>query len=131
MLSPMKYVFPLVFASVLSSSSMVFAQSASVAPVNDRAVVLGILAAEFSLQNGDALSAASTYYEVAKRSQDAKVAERAVELLMRIRRIDDAKEIRTLAALRRAVRSPASGGARFGAGQSRRATRNQCGQTHR
>jgi tetratricopeptide (TPR) repeat protein len=57
---------------------------------------MGILAAEFSLQNGDLPTAAGTYYEVAKRSLDAKVAERAVELLLRSRRIDDAKEIAAL-----------------------------------
>ena len=64
--------------------------------VNDRAVVMGILAAEFSLQQGDVTSAAATYYEVAKRTQDAKVAERAVDLLVRTRRVDDAKEIASL-----------------------------------
>ncbi|WP_162527369.1 tetratricopeptide repeat protein [Casimicrobium huifangae] len=64
--------------------------------VNDRAVVMGILAAEFSLQQGDVASAAATYYEVAKRTQDAKVAERAVDLLVRTRRVNDAKEIAAL-----------------------------------
>ena len=54
---------------------------------------MGILAAEFSLQSGDVATAANTYYEVAKRSRDAKVAERAVDLLLRARRIDEAKEI--------------------------------------
>ena len=78
---------------MLGLSLNVAAQNSPSATINDRAVVLGILAAEFSLQNGDLLTAASTYYEVAKRTQDAKVAERAVELLMRGRRIDDAKEI--------------------------------------
>ncbi len=78
---------------MLGLSPYVAAQNSPSATINDRAVVLGILAAEFSLQNGDLLTAASTYYEVAKRTQDAKVAERAVELLMRGRRIDDAKEI--------------------------------------
>ncbi len=96
MLSFMKYVFPLVSALILGLSPGVYAQRASGTPINDRAVVLGILAAEFSLQNGDLLTAASTYYEVAKRSRDAKVAERAVELLMRARRIEDAKEIAAL-----------------------------------
>ena len=96
MLSFMKYVFSLVSALILGLNPSVYAQSTSSAPINDRAVVLGILAAEFSLQNGDLLTAASTYYEVAKRSQDAKVADRAVELLMRGRRIDDAKEIAAL-----------------------------------
>ena len=96
MLSFMKYVFPLVSALILGLSPGVYAQRVSGTPINDRAVVLSILAAEFSLQNGDLLSAAGTYYEVAKRSQDAKVAERAVELLMRGRRIDDAKEIAAL-----------------------------------
>ncbi len=55
--------------------------------------MLGILAAEFALQSGDVAAAANTYYEVAKRTRDAKVAERAVELLLRGRRIDEAKEI--------------------------------------
>ena len=63
---------------------------------NNRVIVLGILAAEFSLQNGDVPTAASTYYEVAKRSKDAKVSERAVELLLRARRLDDAREISSL-----------------------------------
>ena len=39
--------------------------------VNDRAVVMAS-AAEFSLQQGDVASAAATYYEVAKRTQDAE-----------------------------------------------------------
>ncbi len=93
MLSIMNYVSSLVGAVLFGLSPYVAAQNAPSATINDRAVVLGILAAEFSLQNGDLLTAASTYYEVAKRTQDAKVAERAVELLMRGRRIDDAKEI--------------------------------------
>lgn len=63
---------------------------------DDRLIVMGILAAEFSVQNGDVPTAAATYYEVAKRSRDAKVAERAVELLLRARRMDDAREIATL-----------------------------------
>ena len=92
----MKYVFLLISAFAFALSPAVHAQNTSGTPINDRAVVMGILAAEFSLQNGDLLSAASTYYEVAKRSRDAKVAERAVELLMRSRRIDDAKEIAAL-----------------------------------
>ncbi len=96
MLSFMKYVFPLVSALILGLSPSVYAQSTSRAPTNDRAVVLGILAGEFSLQNGDLATAAATYYEVAKRSQDGKVFERAVELLMRGRRVDDAKEIAAL-----------------------------------
>lgn len=77
------------------SGSSVAQSAAASAPVsiNDRAVVLGILAAEFSLQSGDVAAAANTYYEVAKRSRDAKVAERAVDLLLRARRIDEAKEI--------------------------------------
>ena len=96
MLLSMTYASTLVTALLLGLSPVVSAQNAAGAPINDRAVVLGILAAEFSLQNGDLVTAASTYYEVAKRSQDAKVAERAVELLLRSRRIDDAKEIAAL-----------------------------------
>ena len=80
----------------LGLSPLVCAENSFSAPKNDRALVLGVLAAEFSLQNGDLATAASTYFEVAKRSQDAKVAERAVELLMRNRRLDDAKEITAL-----------------------------------
>ncbi len=89
----MKFVPTLAAALILGLSPLVSAQTYSTATINDRAVVMGILAAEFSLQNGDLSSAASAYYEVAKRSQDAKVAERAVELLLRGRRIEDAKEI--------------------------------------
>lgn len=63
---------------------------------DDRLIVMGILAAEFSLQSGDVPTAAATYYEVAKRSRDGKVAERAVELLLRARRMDDAREIAAL-----------------------------------
>lgn len=96
MLLSMKYASTLVTTLLLGLSPLVSAQNAAGAAINDRAVVLGILAAEFSLQNGDLVTAASTYYEVAKRSQDAKVAERAVELLLRNRRIDDAKEIAAL-----------------------------------
>ncbi len=90
---------PLVAAVALCVSGSSFAQSAVASPpasINDRAVVLGILAAEFSLQSGDFAAAANTYYEVAKRSRDAKVAERAVDLLLRARRIDEAKEIAAL-----------------------------------
>ncbi len=96
MLRIMKYPAIVIASLALGLSPPVFAQNASRAPINDRAVVLGILAAEFSLQNGDLATAASTYFEVAKRSLDAKVAERAVELLMRSRRLDDAKEIASL-----------------------------------
>ena len=103
MLKPMKLstftlpaLSPLVAAVALSLSASVTAQNSWSPPGNERAIVLGILAAEFSLQNGDLASAASTYFEVAKRSLDAKVAERAVELLMRNRRLDDAKEIAAL-----------------------------------
>ena len=88
-----------VTTAALCASSHVFAQSAASSPpvsINDRAVVLGILAAEFSLQSGDVAAAANTYYEVAKRSRDAKVAERAVDLLLRARRIVEAKEIAAL-----------------------------------
>ena len=96
MLSFMKYPAIVIASMALGLSPLVSAQNAFSAPINDRAVVLGILAAEFSLQNGDLATAASTYFEVAKRSLDAKVAERAVELLMRNRRLDDAKEITAL-----------------------------------
>ena len=92
----MKYPVIVIASMALGLSPLVSAQNAFIAPSNDRAVVLGILAAEFSLQNGDLASAASTYFEVAKRSRDAKVAERAVELLMRSRRSDDAKEVAAL-----------------------------------
>ena len=93
MLRSMKYPAIVIVSMALGLCPLVSAQNAPTAPINDRAVVLGILAAEFSLQNGDLATAASTYFEVAKRSRDAKVAERAVELLMRGRRLDDAKEI--------------------------------------
>ena len=93
MLRFMKYPAIVIASMALGLCPLVSAQNAPNAPINDRAVVLGILAAEFSLQNGDLATAASTYFEVAKRSRDAKVAERAVELLMRGRRLDDAKEI--------------------------------------
>ena len=93
MLRFMKYPAIVIASMALGLCPLVSAQNAPTAPINDRAVVLGILAAEFSLQNGDLATAASTYFEVAKRSRDAKVAERAVELLMRGRRLDDAKEI--------------------------------------
>ena len=86
----------LIVALALCVSGRSIAQSSASSPpasINDRAVVLGILAAEFSLQSGDVATAANTYYEVAKRSRDAKVAERAVDLLLRARRIDEAKEI--------------------------------------
>jgi tetratricopeptide (TPR) repeat protein len=89
-------VLALTAAAALCICGTSLAQStAASAPVsmNDRAVVLGILAAEFSLQSGDVAAAANTYYEVAKRSRDTKVAERAVDLLLRARRIDEAKEI--------------------------------------
>jgi tetratricopeptide (TPR) repeat protein len=62
-------------------------------PVNERMMVMGVLAAEFALQEGDIDTAAATYAEMARRSKDGKVAERAVELLLRQRRIADAKEI--------------------------------------
>ncbi len=104
MLPLMKYLLPpfsskfapLIAAAALCVSGSSVAQNASASPpatINDRAVVLGILAAEFSLQSGDVAAAANTYYEVAKRSRDAKVAERAVDLLLRARRIEEAKEI--------------------------------------
>ena len=89
----------LIAAVALCVSGVSFAQSTTATPpvsINDRAVVLGILAAEFSLQSGDVAAAANTYYEVAKRSRDVKVAERAVDLLLRARRIDEAKEIAAL-----------------------------------
>ena len=107
MLPFMKYplaTFSSKFASLLAAVALCIgghssAQSAAASPpvsINERAVVLGILAAEFSLQSGDVAAAANTYYEVAKRSRDAKVAERAVDLLLRARRIDEAKEIAAL-----------------------------------
>jgi tetratricopeptide (TPR) repeat protein len=86
----------------LSSITAVHAQAASPPPrtpapppvsVNERMIVMGVLAAEFSLQQGDVESAAATYAEIARRSKDGKVAERAVELLLRLGRIADAKEI--------------------------------------
>lgn len=88
---------PVVAAISLGLAAPAFAQYPLSTPqINDRAVVMGILAAEFALQSGDVATAANMYYEVAKRSQDAKVAERAVDLLLRARRIDEAKEITTL-----------------------------------
>ncbi len=104
MLKAMKYTYffvpfaaPLVAALSFAITQPALAQSPLSAPrINDRAVVMGILAAEFALQSGDVATAANTYYEVAKRSQDAKVAERAVDLLLRARRIDEAKEITQL-----------------------------------
>ena len=99
-LAPLSSKFATLIAAVtLCVSGSSFAQSPSASPpssINDRAVVLGILAAEFSLQSGDVAAAANTYYEIAKRSRDAKVAERAVDLLLRARRIDEAKEIAAL-----------------------------------
>ena len=83
----------LVAAVAFCLGGVAIAQSAtpsSPVSINDRAVVMGILAAEFSLQSGDVGTAANTYYAVAKRSRDAKVAERAVDLLLRARRIDEA-----------------------------------------
>lgn len=106
MLFLMKYAsrFPLIVAPVVASVALALAPAApafaqgplTMPQINDRAVVMGILAAEFALQGGDVATAANTYYEVAKRSQDAKVAERAVDLLLRARRLDEAKEITTL-----------------------------------
>jgi tetratricopeptide (TPR) repeat protein len=81
------------FLNRVSVAIVAVAMTATPAHANDRAHVMGVLAAEFALQNGDAAEAASTYAEIARRSQDAKVAERAVELLLRTRRIDEAKEI--------------------------------------
>ena len=104
MLITMKYVSPFaaVLTPVLAAASLALVTPAfaqypmSMPQINDRAVVMGILAAEFALQSGDVATAANTYYEVAKRSRDAKVAERAVDLLLRARRLDEAKEITTL-----------------------------------
>ena len=99
-LAPLSSKFAMLIAvATLCVGGSSFAQSPSASPqasINDRAVVLGILAAEFSLQSGDVAAAANTYYEIAKRSRDAKVAERAVDLLLRARRIDEAKEIAAL-----------------------------------
>ncbi len=82
-------VAPLVAGAALICSPLAVAQTA----LNDRAIVLGVLAAEFALQEGDLATAAATYSEMARRSRDAKVSERAVELLLRARRSDEAKEI--------------------------------------
>lgn len=80
----------MICAGALSfSGSVALAQT----PLNDRAIVMGVLAAEFALQEGDLATAAATYAEMARRSRDAKVSERAVELLLRARRADEAKEI--------------------------------------
>jgi tetratricopeptide (TPR) repeat protein len=68
-------------------------RSSDALPLNDRMIVMGVLAAEFALQSGDLATAAGTYAEMARRSDDAKVAERAVELLLRARRGEEAKEI--------------------------------------
>ncbi|MBP6531600.1 MAG: hypothetical protein KA260_15885, partial [Burkholderiales bacterium] len=98
----MKVVPPFAFAALLALglfwSPVAYGQASSQPSPqpNDRMIVLGILAAEFSLQNGDVPTAAATYYEVAKRSKDAKVSERAVELLLRARRLEDAREISSL-----------------------------------
>jgi hypothetical protein len=51
---------PLAAAVALGFSPMLLAQNSSSSPGNERAIVLGILAAEFSLQNGDLVSAAAT-----------------------------------------------------------------------
>lgn len=75
--------------AALMSSPLASAQST----LNDRAIVMGVLAAEFALQEGDLATAAATYSEMARRSRDPKVSERAVELLLRARRADEAKEI--------------------------------------
>ena len=102
MLMTMKVVPPFAFAALLALglfwSPVAYGQASSQPSPqpNDRMIVLGILAAEFSLQNGDVPTAAATYYEVAKRSKDAKVSERAVELLLRARRLEDAREISSL-----------------------------------
>ena len=99
-IAPFSSKFATLVAAVgLCVSGGSFAQRVTATPpvsINDRAVVMGILAAEFSLQSGDVAAAANTYYEIAKRSRDAKVAERAVDLLLRARRIDEAKEIAAL-----------------------------------
>ncbi len=81
------------FGKTVLAVGVALAFSTASAQNNDRAHVMGVLAAEFALQNGDAATAASTYAEIARRSQDAKVAERAVDLLLRTRRADEAKEI--------------------------------------
>lgn len=80
-------------AAAVFAMAIAMGTPAVIAQPNDRAVVLGILAAEFAMQEGDIATAASTYAEVARRSGDAKVAERAVTLLMQSRRIDEAKEM--------------------------------------
>ena len=63
---------------------------------SDRFIVAGVLAAEFALANGDIATASQAYVELARRSQDSKVAERAVDLLLRQRDFDVAKDITTL-----------------------------------
>jgi tetratricopeptide (TPR) repeat protein len=70
-----------------------FRPQGQVPPMNDRMIVMGVLAAEFALQNGDLATAAGTYAEMTRRSGDPKVAERAVELLLRARRGEEAKEM--------------------------------------
>jgi tetratricopeptide (TPR) repeat protein len=81
------------FSKQFAALGAALALSVSAAQANERVNVMGVLAAEFAFQNGDLPTAASTYAEIARRSQDAKVAERAVELLLRQRRTDEAKEI--------------------------------------
>ncbi len=61
--------------------------------LSERSAVTGVLAAEFALRQGDLAAAADTYFEIAKRGSDTGVAERAVELLVRARRLDDARQI--------------------------------------
>lgn len=80
-----KSIVPIALAGALSLCA--------VAQATDRINVLGVLAAEFALQNGDTATAAATYAEIARRSQDAKVAERAAELLIAQRRFEDSKEM--------------------------------------
>lgn len=63
---------------------------------SDRFIVAGVLAAEFAFANGDIATASQAYVELARRSQDSKVAERAVDLLLRHRDFDQAKEITAL-----------------------------------
>jgi tetratricopeptide (TPR) repeat protein len=92
-----RYANKILLTGALALGAYTSAQAQPYAPapttVNERALVLGVLAAEFALQEGDITTAASTYAEIARRSRDAKVAERAVELLLRSRRTDEAKEI--------------------------------------
>ncbi len=79
-------------ALVLTAALLPGAQAQS----SDRFIVAGVLAAEFALANGDIATASQAYVELARRSLDSKVAERAVDLLLRQRDFVQAKEITAL-----------------------------------